>query len=165
MHYLIALPFEIFSPPAIAVGIQTWTWLIGEKPELEFAIMTEIDAAWISTIKLRRGIFSHSLKLVGLQLLQVHSHIASSYDDPFNSPVEYNPTDNSAMERVHATANRLLAPHSMVLQMLLSRFQAARYDRRGLISLLLRLILRSSLAYSKLRFVGALLPTPFADEA
>jgi phosphatidylinositol 4-kinase len=56
------LPFEIFSPAAIAVGIQTWTWLIGEKPELEFAIMTEIDAAWTTTIKHQRGIFSSTLK-------------------------------------------------------------------------------------------------------
>jgi phosphatidylinositol 4-kinase len=62
LHYLIALPFEIFTPSAVAVGIQTWTWLIGEKPELEFPIMTEIDAAWISTCKTHRGIFSPALK-------------------------------------------------------------------------------------------------------
>lgn len=76
-----------------------------------------------------------------------------SYTDPFNLPVEYNPTDHEAADRASVSASRLLTPHSMVLQMLLSRFQAARYDRKGLISLLLRLLLRSSLAFKKLRYM------------
>jgi phosphatidylinositol 4-kinase len=76
-----------------------------------------------------------------------------SYDDPFNSPVEYNPTDNTFMQREQFVANRLLTPHSMVLQMLLSRFQAARYDRRELVLLILRLVLRSAMAFDHVRCV------------
>ena len=79
--------------------------------------------------------------------------MTSSYEDPFYSPVEYNPTDRSFMQRELALANRALTPHSMVLQMLLSRFQAARYDRRGLVFLILRLILRSALAFMDVRLV------------
>jgi phosphatidylinositol 4-kinase A len=41
----------------------------------------------------------------------------------------------------------------MVLQMLLSRFQAARYDRRDLVLLILRLILRSAMAFREVRYV------------
>ena len=77
--------------------------------------------------------------------------ISSSYDDPFHHPVDYAPTDKDAIDRATNHARRLLSPHTLVLQMLFSRLQAARYRRPGLMALIQRLVLRSAKAYRTLR--------------
>jgi hypothetical protein len=53
-------------------------------------------------------------------------------------------------------AKRLLAPHVLVLQMLISRFQAARYRRPGLMLLIQRLVLISARAHRYMRLVSSL---------
>lgn len=134
MYYMVALPFEVFTPSAIAAGTETWTWVISERPAFEIAMMTEINTAWMTTIRLERGIFSKTL----------------NYDDPFHHPIDYAPTDKDAIDRATNHARRLLSPHTLVLQMLFSRLQAAKYRRPGLMSLIQRLVLRSARAYRTL---------------
>lgn len=55
------------------------------------------------------------------------------------------------MDRGYANAKRLLTPLSLVLQMLVSRLQAARYGHRGVIFLIQNLVLRSARAHRSLR--------------
>jgi phosphatidylinositol 4-kinase len=62
MYYMVALPFEVFTPSAIAAGIETWTWVISERPAFEISMMAEINSAWMTSIRLERGIFSKTLK-------------------------------------------------------------------------------------------------------
>ena len=62
VHYLVALPFAVFVPLMISTGIDVWTWLIGERPELETGLMMEINAAWMATIRKRAGLFSDSME-------------------------------------------------------------------------------------------------------
>ena len=62
LHLLVALPFEAFTPSAIAAGIEVWTWVISERPEFEIALMAELSSAWITSIKHEKGLFSTSLK-------------------------------------------------------------------------------------------------------
>jgi len=76
---------------------------------------------------------------------------SSSYDDPFYHPVDYAPTDKEAIDRATTYARRLLSPHTLVLQMLFSRLQAAKFRKPGLMSLIQRLVLRSTRAYRSLR--------------
>jgi len=64
LHYLVSLPFEVFTPSAISAAIEAWTWVIAEKPSMEIGIMSEILSAWSSTISNEKGIFSLSLKYV-----------------------------------------------------------------------------------------------------
>jgi phosphatidylinositol 4-kinase len=64
LHYLVALPFEIATPSAIATGIEVWTWVIAEKAEVEVALMSEVLSAWSDNIKHEKGIFSITLKYV-----------------------------------------------------------------------------------------------------
>jgi phosphatidylinositol 4-kinase len=78
------------------------------------------------------------------------SHIRS-YDDPFFHPIEYSPTDKGVIDRATHDARRLLMPHALVLQMLLSRLQAARYRRPGVMFLIQHLVLRSARAHNGLR--------------
>ncbi|KAH7923479.1 hypothetical protein BV22DRAFT_1036261 [Leucogyrophana mollusca] len=131
LHYLVALPFEVFTPAAIAAGIEVWTWVIAEKPDMEVAFMCEMLSAWLGTVKDRKGVFSAS----------------SNYDDPFYHPIGYSPTDKDEIDRATTHARRLLVPHTLVLQMLFSRLQSARYCRPTVMFLIQRLVLRSALAH------------------
>jgi phosphatidylinositol 4-kinase len=62
VHYLVALPFAVFGPLVISAGIDVWTWVIGERPELETGLVMEINAAWTVTIRKRLGLFSDSME-------------------------------------------------------------------------------------------------------
>ncbi|KAF9227759.1 hypothetical protein BS17DRAFT_726240 [Gyrodon lividus] len=131
LHYLVTLPFEVFTPAAIAAGIEVWTWVIAERPVVEVALMCEVLSAWFGTVRDRKGVFSHTL----------------NYDDPFYYPIGYSPTDKEDIDRATSHARRLLVPHTLVLQMLFSRLQAARYRRSTVMFLIQRLVLRSAHAY------------------
>jgi len=62
LHYLVVLPVEVGTPSAISAGIEVWSWIISEKPDIEVAFMSEVVTAWSDTIKHERGLFSTSLK-------------------------------------------------------------------------------------------------------
>ncbi|KAG1741975.1 hypothetical protein EDB19DRAFT_1895006 [Suillus lakei] len=131
IHFLVALPFEVFTPSAVAAGIETWTWVIAERPNMEVVIMCEVLTCWFGTVKERKGVFSASSNCV----------------DPFYHPISYSPTDKDEIDRASTHARRLLMPHTLVLQMLFSRLQAARYCRSTVMFLIQRLILRSARAH------------------
>ncbi|KAJ3734042.1 hypothetical protein DFJ43DRAFT_1065841 [Lentinula guzmanii] len=131
LHYLVSIPFEVSTPSSISAAIEVWTWVIAEKPSIEVALMTELLSAWTDTIKNEKGIFSINL----------------NYDDPFYHPISYSPTDKDTIDLGTNHARRLLTPHALVLQMLLSRLQAARYRRPGVMFLLQHLVLRSARAH------------------
>jgi phosphatidylinositol 4-kinase A len=62
------LPFVAFSPSSIAVGVEAWTWLIGERADMEIPLMAEGDAGWAETIKRRKGLFSKAMKYVSEEI-------------------------------------------------------------------------------------------------
>lgn len=64
LHYLVVLPFEVSTPAAISAGIEIWTWLIAEKPDIEIGLMGEVLSAWSDSIRQEKGMFSTSLKYV-----------------------------------------------------------------------------------------------------
>ncbi|KAG6889834.1 hypothetical protein C0995_014311 [Termitomyces sp. Mi166 len=136
LHHLVALPFEVSTPPAITAGIQVWTWVISNKPNIEVALMAEVLSAWSDNIKHEKGMFSSSI----------------NYQDPFYEPISYSPTDKEIIDRGSANARRMLTPHVLVLQMLFSRLQAARYRRPGMMFLIQHLVLRSARAYRLMRY-------------
>jgi len=57
------------------------------------------------------------------------------------------------MDRATTHARRLLMPHTLILQMLFSRLQAARYCRSTVMFLIQRLVLRSARAHKFFRYV------------
>ncbi|KAG8880085.1 phosphatidylinositol-4- kinase [Tulasnella sp. 332] len=127
LHHLVALPFETFTPVSISIGVEAWTWLLSKRPDMEIALMMEINVCWTGTVRRHRGLFSQSL----------------NFADPFSHPIEYSPTDRETIERGLVAARRMLVPHSLLLSMLSSRFQAVRYRHPSLMHILLNLILRS----------------------
>ncbi|KAF8643783.1 hypothetical protein AX16_008802 [Volvariella volvacea WC 439] len=136
LHYLVSLPFEVGTPPAIATGIELWNWVIAEKPSSEVALIGELLNSWADTIQHEKGFFSTSHKQV--------------YDDPFNHPIDYSPTNKDIIDRDLITARRSLTPHALVVQMLYSRLQAARYRRSGILSLIQHLVLRTCRAHKSI---------------
>lgn len=55
------------------------------------------------------------------------------------------------MDLANAAARKLLSPPILLLQFLLSRFQAARYHKPGLMLLILRLVLISAKEHREMR--------------
>ncbi|KAK4686496.1 phosphatidylinositol 4-kinase A, partial [Tremellales sp. Uapishka_1] len=142
LHYLVELPMTAFTPLAIAAGVDAWTWLLRKKPEAEIAVIAEISAGWLATIRARRGLFSDSM----------------NYCDPFEKPVEYSPSDKKIMDLELAKARRLLRPHLLLIQVLSSQFQAIKYREPGIMVSLIRLMMRS------LKACGTMSTHPLARE-
>jgi phosphatidylinositol 4-kinase len=42
--------------------METWVWLLQERPDLEISVMLEINSAWLSVIQQKKGMFSATLK-------------------------------------------------------------------------------------------------------
>ncbi|GMK56681.1 hypothetical protein CspeluHIS016_0305210 [Cutaneotrichosporon spelunceum] len=127
LHCLVELPMAEFTPLAIAAGVDAWTWLVRQRPEAEITLMGEISAGWLSTIREHKGLFSGAM----------------NYHDPFETTIEYTPTDRKAMDVEKKRANRLLRPHLLLLQVLSSQFQAIKYSEAGIMISLARLMMRS----------------------
>lgn len=68
MHYVVALPFELFGPTVITVGVEIWTWIVAERPDLELQVIMELCAAWEKTIQNRVGLFSEHMEYVRFPL-------------------------------------------------------------------------------------------------
>ena len=79
--------------------------------------------------------------------LTLRAHLRYSYTDPFLNEVQYSPTDKATIDRAARAVTRLLTPHTLILQLLFSRLQAARYRRPGLMLLFQRLALSSARAH------------------
>lgn len=144
----------MFTPSAIAAGIEVWTWVIADKPVAEVVLITEILAAWFATVRDRKGVFSQCLKLgVDLIIVLETSYVFHSYEDPFYHSIGYSPTDKEEIDRATTHARRLFLPHTLILQMLFSRLQAARYRRSTVIFLMQQLVFRSTDAHKLFRWV------------
>lgn len=62
LHCLVALPLRTFTALGIAAGVDAWTWLVAERPDVEVALLAEITDGWLWTIQAGRGLFSDSMK-------------------------------------------------------------------------------------------------------
>lgn len=113
--------------------------------------MVEFNSAWMETIRLRKGMFSQVLKYLRLSLLFTSILNNPSSSGPFYHPIDYSPTEKADADRAAAAARRVVVPHTLLLQMLSSRYQAVRYNRPGLVLLFIRLALRSARAHSLMR--------------
>ena len=92
--------------------------------------MMEINSAWLATVGFGKGMFSTSQKYPAFMCPLDSTNadeilFVGSYDDPFFHPIEYSPTDKEEIGHGMASAKRLWAPHVLILQMLIGRFQAA----------------------------------------
>jgi phosphatidylinositol 4-kinase A len=57
VHYLVSIPFTIFSKQSIKLGISLWLGVINENPRMESRLLTEIVQHWEITVQRKMGIF------------------------------------------------------------------------------------------------------------
>jgi phosphatidylinositol 4-kinase len=60
IHYLVALPFQIFTRETIKLGVSLWLGVIHENPSTEPRILTEVIEAWERSIQRGKGLFDPS---------------------------------------------------------------------------------------------------------
>lgn len=127
LQRLVSLPIRMFTPMSVSLGLEVWTWLIDVKPEVEVKLITEVMTMWNWTHRRRKGLFSSSLDSV----------------NPLNQSIRFNPTDRDEMHHHLNSIKRTLKPHSILLDFLSSRFQAARYRNRSLVMATMRFLRKS----------------------
>ncbi|KAL2263846.1 hypothetical protein VTK26DRAFT_4755 [Humicola hyalothermophila] len=110
VHYLVSIPFAMFTKQSIKLGISLWLGVMNENPRMEPRLLAEIVQQWECTIQKKQGLFSPG--------------IASP--DPFFLRQEFAPSDNAAMAKRKQLIHNLLAPHSRLLQFLSSHYSATR---------------------------------------
>ncbi|KAL4972401.1 hypothetical protein BDW66DRAFT_169647 [Aspergillus desertorum] len=109
-HYLVSLPFQIFSKESIEIGVSLWLGAMHENPRLEPTISFEVVQQWENTILQRRGLFDPSF-----------SHV-----DPMYAKIELLPTNKESMLQQQRLAQNILAPHLQIIQLFESHFNAVR---------------------------------------
>ncbi|KAJ5097583.1 hypothetical protein N7456_008304 [Penicillium angulare] len=110
VHYLVALPFQIFTKEIIKLGVSLWLGVIHENPNIEPRVLAEVVEAWEGSIQRRKGLFDTSF----------------NYSDPLHTKIELLPTDKALMLREQESAQNTLSPHLRVLQFFESHFNAIR---------------------------------------
>ncbi|KAL4781156.1 hypothetical protein BJX76DRAFT_22776 [Aspergillus varians] len=109
-HYLVSLPFQIFSRESINIGISLWLGVMHENPRLEPTILFDVVQEWENTILQGQGLFDPSF-----------NHV-----DPMYAKIELLPTNKDLMLQQQKLAQNILAPHLQIIQFFESHFTAVR---------------------------------------
>ncbi|KAK0737694.1 hypothetical protein B0T21DRAFT_286505 [Apiosordaria backusii] len=124
VHYLVSIPFSMFTKQSIKLGISLWLGVMNENPRMEPRILAEIVQQWEFTIQKKLGLFSSAI----------------TSPDPFFQRQEFAPSDSAAMAKRKQTVHNLLAPHSRLLQFLSSHYNATRLGNPDTHHMFLRLL-------------------------
>ncbi|KAJ5664754.1 hypothetical protein N7462_011567 [Penicillium macrosclerotiorum] len=135
VHYLVALPFQIFTKETIKLGVSLWLGVIHENPGVEPRILAHVVEAWERSIQRRQGLFDPSFE----------------YLDPLQTKIELLPTDKALMLQGQQKAQNTLSPHLRILQFFESHFSAIRLGNLQDQQLFCRLISSTLVALSKTR--------------
>lgn len=109
-HYLVSIPFAMFTKHSIKFGVSLWLGVMNENPIWESRILNEIAQQWESSIHKRLGLFNPAI----------------AHPDPFFLKEEFAPSDLEALGKRKQVVHNLLSPHSRLLQFLSSHFNATR---------------------------------------
>ncbi|KAI1438011.1 phosphatidylinositol 3 [Xylaria sp. CBS 124048] len=123
-HYLVAIPFRIFSKESIKFGLSLWLGVINENPRMESRLLCEIAQQWEVTIQKKLGLFN-----------PIFMH-----PDPFFMKMEFAPSDNEALAQKRQQVHNLLAPHTQLMQFFGSHFNATRLGSPDTQRIFLRLL-------------------------
>ncbi|KAJ5232588.1 hypothetical protein N7468_005544, partial [Penicillium chermesinum] len=133
VHYLVALPFQIFTKEVIRLGVSLWLGVIHENPNIEPRVLAEVVEAWERSIQRKKGLFDPLFK----------------QPDPFQTVIETQPTDKASMLRTQNKAQEIISPHSRILQFFESHFNAIRLGNLQDQQLFYRLISSTVVALTK----------------
>jgi phosphatidylinositol 4-kinase A len=60
-HYLVSIPFAMFTKQSIKLGVSLWLGVMNENPKLEPRLLTEIAQQWELSIQRKLGLFNSAL--------------------------------------------------------------------------------------------------------
>ncbi|KAK1708972.1 phosphatidylinositol 3 [Colletotrichum lupini] len=123
-HYLVSIPFAMFTKQSIKLGVSLWLGVMNENPRLEPRLLTEIAQQWEATIQSGLGLFSHAM----------------SHPDPFFLKEEFAPSDLEALAKRKQQVHNLLSPHMRLLQFFASHFNATRLGSPDVQRVFLRML-------------------------
>ncbi|POS86984.1 hypothetical protein EPUL_000981 [Erysiphe pulchra] len=124
IHYIVSIPFVLFTKSSIKLGISLWLGILNENPRMESRLLVEIAQQWELTIYQCRGVFSPDFL-----------HI-----DPFYIKMEFAPSDRTTVIKKVQRAQGLLAPHMKLVQFLSSHFNAMRLCSENTEKVFLRIL-------------------------
>jgi phosphatidylinositol 4-kinase len=123
-HYLVSIPFALFTKQSINLGVSLWLGVINENPRQESRLLNEIAQQWEFTLTRKVGLFSSTL-----------NHI-----DPFFLKEEFAPSELEALARKKQLVHDILAPHSRLLQFFASHYNATRLGSPDIQKVFLRML-------------------------
>jgi phosphatidylinositol 4-kinase A len=123
-HYLVSIPFAMFTKQSIKLGVSLWLGVMNENPRLEPRLLTEIAQQWEMTIQRRLGLFNAVI----------------THPDPFFLKKEFAPSDMETVSKRREMVHNLLSPHARLLQFLASHFNATRLGSPDIQRVFLRLL-------------------------
>jgi len=124
VHYLVSIPFAMFTKQSMKLGVSLWLGVMNENPRMEPRILAEIAQQWEFSIQKKLGLFNRSI----------------TNPDPFFLRGEFAPSDSLALAKRRQHVHNLLAPHTTLLQFLSSHYNATRLGNPDTHSIFLRLL-------------------------
>ncbi|KAF3762302.1 hypothetical protein M406DRAFT_264654 [Cryphonectria parasitica EP155] len=109
-HYLVSIPFALFTKQSIKLGVSLWLGVMNENPIWEPRILNEIAQQWELSIHKKQGLFNTAI----------------TSPNPFFLKEEFAPSDQEGLTKRRQLVHNLLAPHTRLLQFLSSHYNATR---------------------------------------
>ncbi|RMZ78135.1 hypothetical protein DV738_g4014, partial [Chaetothyriales sp. CBS 135597] len=131
VHYLVTIPFELFTKESINLAVSLWLGVIHENARMEPRILTEVAQAWERTIDRKVGIFNPQFR----------------HPDPFYLKEEFAPSDRVALHNQIRHAQDLISPHLSVILFFQSHFNAIRLGSANTQQTFHRLVARTLRAF------------------
>ena len=110
VHYLVSIPFAMFTKQSIKLGVSLWLGAINENSRMESRLLAEVAENWEMKVHERAGVFSNRLR----------------HHDPFYIKEEFAPSEKAGLAKLQQAAHDMIAPHLRLLQFLNSHFHATR---------------------------------------
>ncbi|KAM0343322.1 hypothetical protein ACHAPU_008643 [Fusarium lateritium] len=123
-HYLVSIPFALFTKQSINLGVSLWLGVINENPRQESRLLNEIVQQWEFSLTRKVGLFSPTL-----------DHI-----DPFFLKEEFAPSELEALAKKKQLVHDILAPHTRLLQFFASHYNATRLGSPDIQKVFLRML-------------------------
>ncbi|KAJ2739184.1 phosphatidylinositol-4- kinase, partial [Coemansia sp. BCRC 34301] len=108
---LVWVPLTLFDEGLMRATSHMWTTLIVERADVEVLIMVELTIAWTWLIQQHQGLFSQRFEP----------------KSPFAAKMSYTPSDKSARSRGYAVISRTLAPHMLLIEFIVQRFDSVKH--------------------------------------